>query len=425
MIISLTIVYNLIMYEPPKERKRMRVVVVGGAGAMGAVAVTELAAYPEITELVIADRNERAAHEVADRARQRAHTGLRVEPVRLDLDQPEDLKLLLDGAHVCVNTAGPFYRYGTVVLQAAIEAGTNYADICDDWEPTEEMLSLTDQARAAGVTAIVGMGASPGALNLLAALATARLDTVDQLHVAWPIDVPVGENAEADPDESLVDAHGEPSAAAVHWMQQISGTIRVFKDGRFEDLEPLQPVTLDYPGFGTGTAYTVGHPEPITLPTSLGVRTACSCLMIVKPTTIAMLDMMRRAIDGGELDNRSAALALDRPGARRTVAAIAGSATRRGPGHLPGFFAFASGMRRGSMMQVGATVRSFPPGMAAATGIPLAIAVRQLITEEQLVRGVLPPEAVVKPEPFFAELAAHCQPSVAPDDLVHVTEHAG
>jgi lysine 6-dehydrogenase len=400
MIISLTIVYNLIMYEPPKERKRMRVVVVGGAGAMGAVAVTELAAYPEITELVIADRNERAAHEVADRARQRAHTGLRVEPVRLDLDQPEDLKLLLDGAHVCVNTAGPFYRYGTVVLQAAIEAGTNYADICDDWEPTEEMLSLTDQARAAGVTAIVGMGASPGALNLLAALATARLDTVDQLHVAWPIDVPVGENAEADPDESLVDAHGEPSAAAVHWMQQISGTIRVFKDGRFEDLEPLQPVTLDYPGFGTGTAYTVGHPEPITLPTSLGVRT-------------------------GELDNRSAALALDRPGARRTVAAIAGSATRRGPGHLPGFFAFASGMRRGSMMQVGATVRSFPPGMAAATGIPLAIAVRQLITEEQLVRGVLPPEAVVKPEPFFAELAAHCQPSVAPDDLVHVTEHAG
>ena len=51
---------------------------------------------------------------------------------------------------------------------AAIEAGAHYLDICDDWEPTLDMLELGERARARGVTAVIGMGASPGLTNLLA-----------------------------------------------------------------------------------------------------------------------------------------------------------------------------------------------------------------------------------------------------------------
>ena len=54
------------------------------------------------------------------------------------------------------------------MLRAAIRAGCHYVDVCDDWEPTLEMLALDTEARAAGVTAVIGLGASPGITNLLA-----------------------------------------------------------------------------------------------------------------------------------------------------------------------------------------------------------------------------------------------------------------
>ena len=43
---------------------------------------------------------------------------------------------------VVMNTVGPFFRFGVPILTAAIDAGTDYIDVCDDWEPTLEMLAL-------------------------------------------------------------------------------------------------------------------------------------------------------------------------------------------------------------------------------------------------------------------------------------------
>ncbi|GAA5108266.1 hypothetical protein [Haloechinothrix salitolerans] len=71
------------------------------------------------------------------------------------------------------------------MLSAAIATTTNYLDICDDWEPTLQMLELDGAARAAGVTAVIGMGASPGSSNLLALLAMNQCDTVDRVYTAW------------------------------------------------------------------------------------------------------------------------------------------------------------------------------------------------------------------------------------------------
>jgi len=58
-------------------------------------------------------------------------------------------------------------------------AGVHYLDINDDWESTEAMLAMDAAARGRGVTAVIGMGASPGISNLLARHAMRRLDLVD------------------------------------------------------------------------------------------------------------------------------------------------------------------------------------------------------------------------------------------------------
>ena len=52
------------------------------------------------------------------------------------------------------------------------------------------------------------------------------------------------------------------SAAAVHWMQQISGQVPVVRAGRIVNEEPLRSIALELPGGRRGNAYVVGHPEP-------------------------------------------------------------------------------------------------------------------------------------------------------------------
>src|SRR5918998_4906105 len=148
----------------------MKVVALGGAGAMGIAAVRKAVQIGGIDEIVIADRDDTAATLAAELDT----TGVAVRARRVDVTDAAAMRAVLDDADVVMNTVGPYYRFGLGVLRAAIDTGTHYIDICDDWEPTLDMLELDVDARSAGVTAIIGMGASPGVSNLLAARAAAE-----------------------------------------------------------------------------------------------------------------------------------------------------------------------------------------------------------------------------------------------------------
>lgn len=191
-------------------QKQPTAVVLGAGGGMGRMAASIASSYGDLGELVIADIDLPAAERVVAELAPSARTRLRAACI--DVTDAVALRALLGGAQVVLNTTGPFYRLGTAVLEACISTRCHYIDICDDWEPTIKLLSLNDQAKAAGVLAIIGLGASPGVSNLLARVACDRLDRVDDLYTAWPIDAGAGEF-------SLEDATGVgpgPSAAIVH-----------------------------------------------------------------------------------------------------------------------------------------------------------------------------------------------------------------
>lgn len=298
----------------------MKLLALGGAGAMGRVSARVAAALPGVHELVIADRDLDAARRAA--AALAAGAPVPVRASRVDVTDGPELHAALADADAVLNTVGPYYRYGFDVLRAAIRTGTHYLDICDDWEPTVAMLELDEEARAAGVRAVLGAGASPGVSNLLAARAAARLDTLTDVYTAWPVDV--GSTPDSSrPDTSLRDPNGAVSAAAVHWMQQISGTVATVEDGRLVRRPPLRPVALDLPGGHRGTAYTVGHPEPVTLHRSLRPGGDAANLMVVSVGTAAYLGVLREDLDAGRLTNETAAADLDRPTLRRTLRAAA------------------------------------------------------------------------------------------------------
>ncbi|UGT40937.1 saccharopine dehydrogenase NADP-binding domain-containing protein [Nocardia yamanashiensis] len=395
----------------------MRVLALGGAGAMGAAAVRVAADFPDVDEIVIADRDIGAARALAADL---SDATVRLRVAQVDVTDSDGLRAALEEADVVLNTVGPYYEFGITVLRAAIATGTDYLDICDDWEPTLDMLALDAEARAAGVCAIVGMGASPGVSNLLAWSAARDLDSVRDVYTAWPVDA-----AGADDDRAqLIGPDGRPSAAAVHWMQQISGTIATVGDGRLVRQRPLRPVRMLLPGDRRGTAYTVGHPEPVTLHRSLEITGDAVNLMVIKSATVAYLDDLRRDIDAGALSNQRAAALLAEPGAWRGIRSLLAAPLFRSPGTLPPFFAVATGTRAGRpetvLARLSGGLESFAisTDMATATGIPLALGLSQLVAGRVRRPGVHPPETIIDPDRFFAGLLAHLGAADAESGIV-------
>lgn len=62
---------------------------------------------------------------------------------------------------IVISTPSPFYKFGKYVVECAIEACVNFIDIDNDYDATIKCLELNDDARKNGVTAIIGLGASP------------------------------------------------------------------------------------------------------------------------------------------------------------------------------------------------------------------------------------------------------------------------
>lgn len=366
-------------------RGRQRVLVIGGAGDMGAYACRVLAKADEIEHVIVADRDgDRAAAVAAD-------LGPRAVPLQLDISDAEALTETLHEVDIVLNTAGPFYRFGREVLTAAIATRTDYLDICDDWEPTLEMLELDDAARAARITAVVGMGASPGTSNLLAMLAMAQCDTVERVYTAWRAGgLPVVAPGQPIP---------EPNAALEHWMHNCTEPIRVRRSGKDVDSWALEEIQLAYPGRGAESVWVCGHPEPLTLPRvrpevreSLNVMTARRGLMD------AMVRIGRR-VRSGDLDVTEACRQLFREPS--THGSAAGP-----PPALPNLFAVAEGTKDGKGIRVGTQPIVLPnANMGEMTGYPLAIAALMMARGLVDKPGVHGPEGVVDPGTYFEELA--------------------
>ncbi len=413
---------------------------------MGRYAARTAASLDFVDEIVVADLDESRAKEVAVK-----WVGEKATTAKVDITRADELGRLLEGTDAVLNTTGPFYRFGPTVLKAAISSGCHYFDICDDWEPTLEMLAMDAEAREAGVTAVLGLGASPGITNLLAVKAAEALEKVSTLITGW------GESEESREglEELKPGTGGSFSAAYDHWLKQASGTIRLLEDGKFIDVPPLQEITVPYPGYGARATYTIGHPEPVTLPRRFPqLRSSCN-VMVMPGEVIALLSWLRRGIDAGsmsiaeavrEVEEAIEALAPD-PGRRQTkwqetrkglawlARKLAGRrmglddavrflrAPKKGGATLPMLFAYAEGEKDGRAARTAAELASLPPGsMGGMTGIPLAVGLHLLGSGCLERHGVFAPEEVIDPDAFFERLAPLCSPPRdGAHDLVKVT----
>jgi len=381
-----------------------------GAGGMGRYAARTAVTFDFVDELVVADLDETAATRFAE------SLGPKARGTRVDVTDESALAGLFSGAGAVLNTVGPFFRLGPPVLRAAIRAGCHYLDINDDWESTEVMLAMDGEARARGVTAVIGMGASPGMSNLLALIAMRELDATDELYPGFDLDA------------AMPEARGPaPCAATIHGVHQLTGRIRVFDAGHFVDEPPMRRVALDYPGLGPCSAWTMGHPEAITFPASHPALQRCLVVMTMSRTNLVGMRVVGSLVDAGVLSiERAAAWIewLEGVGAPvRSPADYVQELAVDGARSLPPLFAIARGRRDGHDAAAAAAVLSAPAiGMGGATGVPLAVALAVVRPDRDQRRGVFAPETVVDPQAFFDRLAPLCAPpKQGRDDLVLVS----
>ncbi len=227
----------------------MNIIVLGGAGDVGSRTVEDLAASDSVRRVTIADRNVTAARQIAARLGNQ-HAAIDVRPI--DADDHQDLIEALRGHDVAASALGPFYLFEPKLVRAAVEAGVDYASVCDEWQAAGEVIDrFHEQAREKGVTVITGLGTSPGLSNVGVRYYAQQLDTTRRadVYVYQPLDAGGGE------------------AVVRHMLHIIAGQVVAWRGGKRVMVPACSEQHLvEFPRFGPIKVWNMGHSEPETVP---------------------------------------------------------------------------------------------------------------------------------------------------------------
>ncbi len=227
----------------------MRVILMGGAGEMGSRAAEDLASSPDVQQLTLADRNIAAAGAWADELKAR---GANVDALQVDARNHAQLVSAMRGYDVAASALGPFYEFEARLVRAAIEAGVDYASICDEFDAAQAVFSeFAQKAADSGRIILTGLGASPGMTNVAAALLARQMDSVNRVDIYCyqPLDAGGGE------------------AVVRHMLHIMTGQVPVFRNGQHVPINALtESGDVEFPRYGKIRLWNMGHSEPITIP---------------------------------------------------------------------------------------------------------------------------------------------------------------
>lgn len=367
----------------------MKILVLGGCGAMGSEATRDLAMTSDFEEIHVADIDYHKASHFCDSIGDK-----RLVPMQVDVANGEGLRRLFADYAIVLNCTS--YQFGLIITEAAIAAGTNLLDLGGLYN-TPKQLALTEQAKEAGVTIVLGCGATPGITNLMALKGASQMDNVDSAHVAFATYRTIA------PSPGLLDTV----------MDEFSpGTTRFYyEDGQFYEVPPFEgekAITFAEP-VGTVKTYYVPHSETHTLPKFLpGSPNRVDVRGTWRPETM----------DGLRVFNQMGLLQHENlPGkdysAKKALRDIFLAQNIREDDGIWAFYLNVQVLGRKGPQAMHITYNLSHPMREAwgcsctarVTGIPASIGAQLVAKGRVAGTGVLAPEACFDPDEFFAELS--------------------
>lgn len=354
-----------------------KILVLGGCGAMGTEATRDLAATSDFRQITVADVDEDRAAKLCRELGQG-----RLTARKADVTDPTELVHLFGDHDIVLNCTS--YQFGLPITEAAIEAKKPLLDLGGLYN-TPKQLAMTERAREAGVTIVLGMGATPGVTNLMARAGAARMDQVEEVHIHFATYRPIA------PSPGLLQTVLDEFSPET--------TRFYYEEGRLVEVPPFtgeKEVTFD-PPIGRIPCWYVPHSETHTLPRFIpGLKR-----VDVRGTWCPeIMHALRHYGEVGLLSGQ----------ARSTLRDVF---LNRGPWPADvewSFYVNVEVVGRKEDARVVATynlshARFGESTTGRVTGIPSSIGAQKIARGEALSPGVLGPEAAFDPWPFFRELA--------------------
>jgi len=369
-----------------------KVIVLGGCGAVGSVAVKALAGQDMFSEIVIGDMNIEKAEEIISQIPSK-----NVSAKKLDAGDSESIKAAIEGIDIVLNCVGPFYKTVKTILATVIDAGIEYIDICDDVDVTLDILDMDEQAKNAGITALIGMGASPGATNLVAKyIADTMLDEVESI--------------------DIFHTHGgepiEGAGVIGHRFHCMSIDIPMYLDGElkyvkfFEEDGIALRQDFEFPVVGKVPLFPYPHPEQVTMPRHMKLRQVTNKGSVLPIEYYEMIgDLCRLGLASKEPLNVNGQSVVPHDFAiayiireREKILKETNFGEQRGAMSI-----IVKGSKNGRDEEFRAhlAARGSRGGLGEGTGIPAAMGVMLMQQGKVTTKGVLPPEGCVDPQDFM------------------------
>jgi saccharopine dehydrogenase-like NADP-dependent oxidoreductase len=152
----------------------MRILLLGGAGAMGSETTKDMVKTSDFSEIVLGDINVEKVKTFISKLNDK-----RLSVAKVDANNVDELAKTMKGFDI-IASALPF-RYDLNVTKACIKAGINGIDLSS--EP--DQFALDEKAKNAGITYIAGCGATPGTTNMMTKYGISKLDRAEEVQISF------------------------------------------------------------------------------------------------------------------------------------------------------------------------------------------------------------------------------------------------
>lgn len=374
----------------------MKIVVLGGYGEMGSIAVLDLVETCKNCEIVVAGRDTKKARNFANSFRRK-----NVKYATVDVSDIRKTAKLLKGSMVVINATQ--YYNNLKVMRAALQAGVHYVDLGGLFHMTRKQLKLHQKFKKKNLLAVLGCGATPGITNVLAAHGAKFFDKINEIQIKF-----------AGYDYTKYKTHLVIPYSAYTLFEEFKDKPAVFTKGKIKFVEPLsgEQENIFPEPVGKVKSYYSLHSELATFPSSFknkGIR-ECSFRVSFDPHFIHDIKLL---IEIGLAEEKP--IWID----HTKVEPIKVTAKELNRFMTPENVKikdieylrveiFGKIKGKNKKLTVDAVARSNPkwnkPAGSVDTGVPLSI-IAQMITKGQIEqKGVLPPELCIEPKIFFKEL---------------------
>ncbi len=373
----------------------MKVLVLGGYGAVGTAICGDLAETPHISEVVCAGRNIGKARNLAQKLKSD-----KVTPKKVDVSNSNELMRALKEANIVINSSLP--EYNIAVMEAALESGVHYIDNAV-YEKVDYKLKFDDPYREAGLTGLLNLGEDPGLSNIFVRYAADRMDRVAEIRVRD------GETCETEKYPFVATFSPEVFLGGEIFLEPL-----IFENGAFQHLPSFSGEEVyDFPDpVGPLTVYCTDHEETETLPRFIkkGVKYA-DFKLAFSPETVRLLKTLKELglmekdpidVKGVKVSPLDVFISLiptpaEIGGKVEGYACILADVRGEKEGAKVCHVVYTYISHKEAYRRLGVTATAY------LTGIPAAVGAAMLADGSITKRGVYPPE-VLEPEPFLARI---------------------